>query len=162
MPDYSKSIIYTIRTGDGLDVGSTTSYTMRKYHHKSNCYNENKKDYNTKLYKTIRENNGEWNMKPHKEFPCENKIQLSIEEERVRREMNADLNMYKCYKNNDDKKYVEDKKIYDKQYRKINGDKRRERNNTQIICECGIQTTNGRLCIHRKTKRHIKLMDIKS
>lgn len=162
MPDYSKAIIYTIRSGDSLYVGSTCNYTNRKYQHKNCIHNDNRNEYNMKLYSTIRENNGEFDMKPYSEFPCENKIQLSIEEERVRREMNADLNMYKCYKNNDDKKYVEDKKIYDKQYRKINGDKRRERNNTQIICECGIQTTKGGLCIHRKTKRHIKLMDIKS
>ena len=95
--DYKRSVIYTIKTGDGLYVGSTTDFTKRKNSHKSNIYNEKRKDYNYKLYKTIRENGGEWDMKPYKEYPCENKTQLVIEEERVRCELNADLNNNRCY-----------------------------------------------------------------
>jgi len=92
MPDYSKSIIYTIRTRDSLYVGSTTNFINRKYHH--NCCIYQKK--NRKLYETINKNNGEWDMKPYKEFPCENKLQLNIEEERIRCELKADLNMNSC------------------------------------------------------------------
>ncbi len=171
MPDYSKAVIYTIRTGDCLYVGSTTSYAMRKYHHKSNCYNENKKDYNTKLYKTIRENNGEWNMKPHKEFPCENKTQLTIEEERVRREMNADLNMYKC--NLTDKEKIDIKKEHSKTYHIQNKEKRniktldkyhknKEKINKEkakiIECECGCKIRRGYLSTHIQKDKHMKLM----
>lgn len=94
MPDYSKSIIYTIRTRDGLYVGSTTNFINRKYQHKQNI-----KDCERKLYKTIRENDGEWDMKPYKQFPCESKIQLVIEEERIRCELKADLNQQKCFAN---------------------------------------------------------------
>ena len=91
MPDYSKSIIYTIRTRDSVYVGSTTNFINRKHAHKRNI-----KDKETKLYKTIRDNNGEWDMKPYKEFPCENKTQLIIEEERIRKELKTDLNMNSC------------------------------------------------------------------
>ena len=55
MPDYSKSIIYTIRSRDSVYVGSTIDFRSRKYKHKSCIYNENRKHYNTNLYKTIRE-----------------------------------------------------------------------------------------------------------
>tara|TARA_R110000803_G_C11816455_1_gene301378 strand:- start:24 stop:389 length:366 start_codon:yes stop_codon:yes gene_type:complete len=49
-----------------------------------------------KLYQTIRENNGEWDMRPYRVFPCNSKTELEIEEERVRRELNADLNVLSC------------------------------------------------------------------
>ena len=118
MPDYSKSIIYTIRTRDGLYVGSTTNFTKRKYHHK--CYI--KKKSNRKLYKTICDNDGEWDMKPYKEFPCENITQLNIEEERIRCELKADLNMNLC--NGFD---MERRKETRKNWRKNNLEKERER-----------------------------------
>ena len=92
MPDYSKAVIYTIRTKDGVYVGSTTNFIQRKYNHKCNI-----KTNNYKLYKTIRDNDGEWDMKPYKEFPCETKQQLNIEEERIRCELKADLNVQSCY-----------------------------------------------------------------
>tara|TARA_R110002012_G_scaffold271738_1_gene456992 strand:- start:61 stop:462 length:402 start_codon:yes stop_codon:yes gene_type:complete len=97
MPNYSKCVIYTITTPNGLYVGSTCNYTRRKWGHKSNIHNQNKKTYNYKLYKNIRENGDEWIMKPHSEFPCESKMQMNIEEERIRRELNANLNCNSCY-----------------------------------------------------------------
>jgi hypothetical protein len=95
MPDYSKGVIYTIRSGECVYVGSTTNFTNRKYQHKYAICNENNEKYNRRLYQTIRDN-GEWIMKPYKEFPCNSKLELEIEEEKVRRELNADLNMNAC------------------------------------------------------------------
>ena len=97
MPDYSKCVIYTIRTGEGLYVGSTCNYNQRKFSHKSITNNENSKDYNMKLYQTIRANDGAWDMQPHSEYPCNSKMEMNIEEERVRKELKADLNMVSCY-----------------------------------------------------------------
>ena len=150
MPDYSKSIIYTIRTGDCLYVGSTVSYNMRKYRHTHNISNSN-----TNLYNTIRSNNGEWDMKPLKEFPCENKTQLTIEEERVRREMNADLNDRKCIRENE----KEGKKNDNKKYREKNKDKIKIWKNELIECECGCELTKNNLSTHRKSKKHMNLME---
>ena len=130
MPDYSKSIIYTIRTKDSLYVGSTTHFINRKSAHKKHIYKEPK---NFKLYNTIRDNNGEWDMKPYKEFPCENKTQLRIEEERIRYELKADLNMCLCY-GNDKEKYFkyqagiskEKKAEYSKRWRDKNKEQKLE------------------------------------
>jgi hypothetical protein len=137
MPDYSKCIIYTIRTPTGLYVGSTCNFTRRKHNHNSGIHNEKCRKYNIKLYKNIRENGGEWEMKPYSEFPCKNKMEMNIEEERIRRELNADLNSKSCYgldkeKGAETKKqYVEKnrekineyKYAYQKEYRKNNKEK---------------------------------------
>ena len=125
MPDYSKCIIYTIRTPTGLYVGSSCNFSNRKYGHKCAIHNKNVRTYNFKLYKNIRENNDEWEMKPYKLFPCKNKMEMNIEEERVRRELNANLNMCACYNSKQDiienvKQYHENNKEqiveYQKQY----------------------------------------------
>ena len=122
MPDYSKCIIYTIRTPTGLYVGSTCNFTRRKYAHKVCIHNENGAEYNRKLYKNIRDNDCDWEMKPYIEFPCKNKMEMNIEEERIRRELNADLNSYSCY-GVDKEKIAE----YKKQYYELNKEKNKEK-----------------------------------
>ena len=118
MPDYSKCVIYTIRTGEGLYVGSTCNFVNRKRSHKSNINNEARRGYNNKLYTTIRDNDGAWDMQPHSQFPCNSKTEMNIQEEKVRIELKADLNMYSCY--------GFDKKEYNKTYKLANNDKHRE------------------------------------
>ena len=122
MPDYSKCVIYTIRTGEGLYVGSSCNFVNRKRQHKQDINNENSEKYNRKLYKTIRDNDGAWDMQPHAVFPCNSKTEMNIEEERVRQELKADLNSYSCFLTS------EDKKKYHKEYRLAHKDKRREHN----------------------------------
>ena len=117
MPNYENCIIYTIKTPTGLYVGSTCNFIKRKHDHKCAIHNKNAHTYNLKLYKNIRENNDEWDMKPYNEFPCKNKTEMNIEEERVRCELNADLNMFSCYNSKQD--IIENKK----QYYKDNKDK---------------------------------------
>jgi hypothetical protein len=117
--DYKKSIIYTIicNTDDSLIyVGSTTDYRRRKNQHKTKSNPSENRNHNTPQYKIIRENGGwdNFTMTPVKEFPCENKIQLSIEEERIRKELNATLNRRRAIRTPEEK--VEDQyrthKIY--------------------------------------------------
>jgi predicted GIY-YIG superfamily endonuclease len=118
--DYSKSLIYTIicNTDESLIyVGSTTDFRRRKNDHKTKSItiNQDNRRTNSFLYKMIREN-GNWDnftMKPFKEFPCENKIQLLIEEERIRKELNAKLNGYRAYITAEEQ--VEEKKEYNHQ-----------------------------------------------
>lgn len=125
MPNYSDCIIYTITTPNGLYVGSTCNFTHRKYKHKSTIHNENCNLYNTKLYTNIRENGDEWIMKPYSKFPCASKMDMNIEEERIRRELNANLNSHSCYgldieKNKQyHKKYYQDNKEKKLEYQKL-------------------------------------------
>jgi len=178
MPDFSKGLIYTIRTGESVYVGSTTNFTRRKCCHKSKIYNKNGKKYNQKIYQKIRENNYEWDMKPYKEYPCETKLQLEIEEEKVRRELNADLNSNCCgtglckseylkkrYTDNKDKiakqckKYRTDNPEYQKKYRIDNKEKHSEQKKQKIICECGCIVSRCNLSSHKKTKKHLDCME---
>ena len=115
--DYQKGLIYTIKTGDSLYIGSTTDFRRRKYQHKSNI-NTN---HQTKLYQIIIQNNCEWDMKPYKLFPCNSKIELEIEEERVRCELNADLNTHRCKVSEQEKKTLRTK--WGKEWREKNQDK---------------------------------------
>ena len=99
MPDYSKTVIYKIEHNDNkelLYVGSTSEFTRRKAYHKSESSRSDRK-----LYTMIRDNGG-WDafeMKPIMEYPCENKIQASIQEEKCRVELRANMNSISCVKN---------------------------------------------------------------
>lgn len=138
--DFSKGLIYSIvcKTDETLlYVGSTTNFTQRKNRHKTACYCEKNKDHNTPVYVMIRANGG-WDnfvMKPVKEFPCENNIQLVIEEERVRKEMKANLNTNKAYRTPEE--YKEYYKEHHKQYIKDNAERMKQYNkdNTEHFAE---------------------------
>ncbi len=81
MPDYSKAIIYKLVCKDfnisDIYVGSTCNFNRRKTQHKSTCYNEKDKNYNSRVYEFIRNNGGfdNWDMIMVEEYSCENKRQ---------------------------------------------------------------------------------------
>jgi len=172
MVNYKNGLIYTIRTGDSVYVGSTCNFNRRKQSHKDVVFNEKHKRYNRYLYAKIRENNGEWNMKPHKQFPCENKIQLVIEEERIRVEMNADLNVRCCHgldkeKEKANKKQyrlnnIENQTKYLKEYAEKNKEEISLRRKEKTICECGCEVRLTGLPRHKRSAKHIKLMETKT
>ena len=118
--DYQKGLIYTIRTRDSVYVGSTTNYTKRKNDHKSNINIRQQK-----LYKTIIENDYEWDMKPYQLFPCNSKLELEIEEERIRKEISADLNMNSC-SGVDKEKFQKYHKEYREQHKEQNKQTRKK------------------------------------
>jgi DNA mismatch repair ATPase MutL len=90
--NYSKTIIYKIEHNTKIDlvyVGHTTDFNSRKKQHKSQTISHPKK-----LYVMIRENGG-WEsfiMVAIMEFPCENKIQACIQEEKCRKDLQATMN----------------------------------------------------------------------
>lgn len=171
MVNYSNAVIYTIRTGDSVYVGSTCNFKSRKHQHNSSIHNEKNEKYNRKLYKTIRENDGEWDMQPHKLFPCKNKMEMNIEEERCRKELNADLNSQSCHGYDKEKyaerhkKYRENHKEYFKEYMKqyrIDNKETIIKNYTEkITCECGCEITKGGFSKHKNSNKHIKLLEEK-
>ena len=141
-------------------IGSTTSFDNRRSGHKGKIYNENQKAYNYKLYKTIRENGGDWTMSKFKLFPCNSKIELEIEEERCRQGINANLNIKACasgidyssmtpqeykqqyYQQNREQilakkeKNREQKHEYDREYYKKNREQKREYNEQYYEKNC--------------------------
>jgi len=172
MPRYEDCVIYTIRSGDCLYIGSTCNFTQRKHDHKSKIY---KSSYESKLYKTIRENNGVWDMQPHKLFPCKNKMEMRIEEERCRVELNADLNSNSCQGQNKEM-YKQNALIYNEvnkerikevkdKYRQKNSDKyktylKNYRDSIEkVTCDCGCLVSGRHLKDHQKTKKHLRWLE---
>jgi len=182
--DYSKSVIYKIEHIDKPElvyVGSTTDFIKRKYNHKSTCNNENERQHNLKLYQMIRDN-GNWDsfkIMIIKEFPCNSKTELLIEEEKYRKELQASLNDKKAYqttneyleyyinyriqnkekikikKTNYNKKNKEKIKEQQKEYYKNNIDKINELFN----CICGGKFSFGHKSRHEKSKKHINFIN---
>ena len=127
--DYSKSVIYKIEHADNpelLYVGSTTDFTRRKTQHKHACINGNVRNHNIKLYQMIRSNGGfnEFKMMVIAQYPCNNKIELLIEEERIIKELKATLNGQKAHRSDKDK--FDYFKIYNKEYYHTNKEKNKE------------------------------------
>jgi hypothetical protein len=126
--DFSKALIYSIVCKSDetlLYIGSTTNFTQRKNAHKTACNNEKNKDHNSPVYVIIRANGGwdNFEIKPVKEYTCESKIQLVIEEERIRKEMKANLNAMRAYLSPEERqeykiKYEESHKEMKQKYRK--------------------------------------------
>jgi len=144
--DWSKCIIYKIWKDDDFYVGSTTDLASRKSKHKRVCNNEKGRDYNLKLYQTIRDKGG-WNqfeIIPLEEYTeCKSQVQARIREEEWRVKLYANLNMRKAFVVKQEyqsqykqehkeeikiytQEHKEEKKIYDMIYRKDNVDKIKE------------------------------------
>jgi hypothetical protein len=97
-----KYIIYKIQINDYIYIGSTKSFANRKSNHKRDC--NNGKD--VLVYRTIREHGG-WDccsMVPIREIDVETKTQAHIAEEAVRVEYNAQMNTYRAYQTEDERK----------------------------------------------------------
>jgi hypothetical protein len=133
--NYQKSVIYKIEHLDNpelLYVGSTTEFTKRKSSHKFHCNNEKSSKYNYKIYKMINENGG-WDCFKIiiiKEYPCNSKTELLIEEDRLMKELKSLLNTKCSIQSDIDRKeyllnynkeyYNENKKYYQEYYKKYN------------------------------------------
>jgi hypothetical protein len=152
--DYQKAIIYKIEHLDKpelLYVGSTTDFVKRKCQHKIICNNETGKGYNYKLYQMIRENGG-WDafkIMVIKVYPCLNKIELLIEEDKQMKELKSTLNSIKAYQTD------EELKAYQKEFYQNNKDKIFEYQKEILICECGCKTTRKHKPRHIKTSKHL-------
>jgi hypothetical protein len=187
---FQNGLIYTIKTDNGLYVGSTCDFVDRKRRHKYSCFNEKDKKYNYKLYKNIRENGGEYTIEIYKLFPCNSDKELRMQEEAVIKHLNANLNSRASFRSREELKEYnkeyhqknkeiisQNQKEYDKKYRQENKEmlsqKRKEyyqenkemisqKRKEIIICECGCDSTKRGLLRHRKTQKHLNLMQLKS
>jgi hypothetical protein len=130
--DYSKCCIYKIEHIDDeslVYVGHTTNFDKRKTAHKNNCYNENAKKYDMKVYQMIRENGG-WDMFKMIEvekFPCNDKRKAERRENEIMKQLKANMNTYRSFVS------LENRKIIQKQYELMNKEKRKEQK--KIYCE---------------------------
>ena len=152
--DYSKAVIYKIQHNDNeelLYIGSTTDFNKRKYHHKVKSI-----DGTANVYKMIRENGG-WDcfrIIILKLYPCDNKVELHLEEDKLIRDMKAIMNQKQSYGINWEKR-IEDKKKYEKENKEYFS----ELGKIKITCECGCLIRQFELNRHRQSMKHKKLLN---
>jgi hypothetical protein len=177
MPEYT---FYKIVSKDenikDCYVGKTKKFKNRVRYHKNNCYNENTKCYNFKLYKFIRENGG-WNNFNFIEIETNeyDHKDSAIRERELIEKFNATLNshipsrtMKEYLENNKEIKIEYFKEYYEKNAEKIKDKVKNYRENNRkiisekqkekITCKCGCEITKSNLSTHLKTKKHIKFL----
>jgi hypothetical protein len=119
-----KNIIYSY-------VGSSMNYRNRKYQHKKDCNDVNRKPYNYKLYQFIRDNGGfeKFEFIPLEEYECETKTQSRIREQLWIDKIENKLNMVRAYTSTEETK--EQNKIY-RENNKTNMKEYNEKNKEHI------------------------------
>ena len=148
MVNYQNSVIYKISCKDesitDRYVGSTTSHLKMKSRHKSNCNDENGKEYNYPLYRFIRDHGGlkNWDFILLEDYPCRTKKQLNIRERYWFEKLNATLND----KYPDRGKVLEQKKVY---IEKLN-----EKGKVKIECPCGSTVSKSNFAKHKRSQKH--------
>jgi hypothetical protein len=179
MPDYSKAIVYKLCCKDTniteIYIGSTCNFSRRKSEHKSFCNNEKNKAYNLKVYQFIRDNGGFgfWDMIQVEAYPeCANKRELEQYERYHIEELKPALNCliptrtdkeWRC----DNKEiisekykewYCDNKEIISEKYKKWYCDNK-DKINEKIVCDCGSEITKRYLSTHKKTKKHLSIIN---
>ena len=145
MPDYQKAKIYKLwspqGTEDEIYFGSTTDELYkRKSSHKS------KKNCKSKI---LFEKYDDVRIEIIEEYPCNNKEELLKKEgEYIRNN--------KCLN-----RIIPDrtKKECDKEYREKNKEQIKEKIKEKITCECGCIIRKNDIARHKKTNKHITLLE---
>ena len=162
-------------------VGSSINFENRKKQHISNCNNIKSKEYNSKLYRFIREN-GNWNnwdfeillqvevenekelkLKYEAKYQLDLKPELNvIQEGRTKKEYYEDhkeeirqtqKEYYEDHKE-EFKKYYEDHKEEKKQYYEDNKEELLKKAKEKYTCDCGGKYTYSGKTTHERTKKH--------
>jgi len=129
--------IYRMNVKDKFYIGSTKDIKHRIRTHKYNCYNQNCKEYNIKVYKYIRDNCANWTEVSFNILDVYDDISSEF-----KREIEQYYIEYFCNNLNTIGANSSDIKIK----------KRREK----VQCECGKVVAYGNISSHRKTKFHQK------
>ena len=169
--DYGKGLIYKIKCLDpkirDIYVGSTLNEVARRKSHKKSCNNPNTRGYNIYVYQFIRSNGGweNWKLVPIKLYPCNSKLELRIEEERMIEELEefTTLNRQRAFLSDENRKlrtkkyrakHLVKQRERERKYTKEHKEEIAERRRVKYICECG--ETIAKYCKsgHEKSDRH--------
>ena len=136
-----EAYIYTIRTLDGLYVGSTYDFNKRCIHHKSNV-----KIKDTLLYNNIIKNNYQYDINIYKKIIVKDFEELRMNERIICDLLKANLNTTRAYTT------LEEKRDQRREASRRCEIKRRE---MKYTCECGSIISVVARKSHNKTKKHI-------
>ena len=119
------------------------------------------------MYVSIREYDGweNWNMIKICDYPCNNKREAELEEDKYMTELKANMNCHRASRTK--QQYREDIKEKIQEYYDTNKEKIQEykkeyyetnKGKNKIKCECGCEVVKSYLKFHQTTKKHIDLM----
>ncbi len=168
--NYNNTIIYKLVCNDidikDIYVGATTDMIRRKAQHKYKCNDESSKEYNRKIYQTIRNNGGfqNWTMLEVEQYQCTNKMESDIRERYWLELLNANMNM--IIPSRTTKQWSDDNKehlaIYQKEYKNTNRQQLKEykkeyydNHNERYNCCCGGIYTSTKQNRHNTSKKHL-------
>ena len=117
-------------------MGHTTNFKQRKADHKKNCYNEENRNFNLKLYTMIRENDGfeMFKMIEVEKYPCNDRREPEKKEDELMKESKATMNKIKSFRTEEDKiQYKEEYKKGIQEQRKQNNEDSEEKLKRYII-----------------------------
>jgi len=168
---YNNTVIYKIVCLDStitdVYVGSTTDFNNRKYVHKSDCYNENNKNYNLKIYETIRANGGldNWNMIIIESYPCETDEQKRERERYWYDLLKPSINMCRPLQTKEERIESEKKRLKEynktekrKEYTKKYNEKYKEKN--KEYCEKNREKRNQNQRENYKKRKALKSQSV--
>lgn len=156
---------------DFVYVGSTKAFRERKYCHKQRVDKKN-----TKLYTTIRENGGwdNWRMVILEDCGEITFTEARIKEEEHRVKLNANMNMLKCHRTEEQKiqdnrdnsnkyrkEHQEEKKEKAKKYYQENKEKIKKHQTERYTCECGKTFRIAGKAEHERSLIHKKFINEK-
>ena len=171
--------VYKLRHKDDLKetniyIGHTNDMKQRKYNHRCRCENINDAAYNQKKYKYIRDNGGWENWEILEIEKCDSKEEAISAEDYLYDLLKPTLNTVAPYNSPEENKKLRietcqkwrtDNPERHKESRKKTREKYKDRYNAKqnavVTCECGLQSRYGDIARHRKTQRHIDLMNEK-
>ena len=179
--NYANTIIYKIVCNDlnitECYVGHTTDFAVRKYMHKYTCSYEKGKDYNAKLYSTIRENGGwkNYSMIEIEKYPCAVANEARAKEREWFESLSARLNMLYPQRNQGERYQANRERILAKVRAYAYGHKQeisdrgklnrvihkaeiKERRSKKFICECGKEILHDHKSRHLRTESHMQLV----
>ena len=159
MPDFQEAKIYKITNdfNDDVYVGSTCNSLVKRYSgHKSEANHHNYK--HRPLYKLMNEIGfNRFRIQLIENYPCSDKYEMRQKEgEYIRQFGTLNINIAVG---------IENQKEYQKEYRKEKEyDKKRYETQQKILvlCECGCSIASMSKKRHKKTKKHIQLMEEKT
>lgn len=171
--NYDNSFIYKLccKNTDIKDeyVGSTTNKRSRKSNHKLNCSDQNRKDYNLRVYQFIRENGGweNWQFIILEKCEVSNVVELRLRERHFIELLRPTLNKLIPTRTQKEYDYVNREKIkeYRSKYYEENKSeiirKNCERQKKRILCEsCNIEIAMSSLSHHKKSEGHINNLNL--
>jgi len=159
------SLIYKIYCKDSnikdCYIGSTNNLTNRKRSHKFRCNNPIGEGYNLKVYTFIRANGGytNWEFEVLETFNTIDKQDLHKIERKYIESNNSTLN--NDIPTRTKQEYSKHKKEYFKEYHQEYYINNKEVIQQKIKCECGCMINSCNIIRHKKSKRHIELMENK-